>query len=93
MEWCHQIPFIDALMIYWRRPYVIVGIVQNRDFIFMSLAILTHIPLDVSAITKGFHLVKYGESWKKVFSSFNVFGIALCYEMQTGLSCTCFLVS
>ena len=79
MEWCHQIPLIDALMIY--IPYVIVIIFQHRDFISMYLEVLTHIPPDVSAITNGFHLVKYGESLKKVFSNINVFGSALCYEM------------
>ena len=47
----------------------------------MCLEVLTHIPQDVTAITEGFHLVKYGESWKKVYSNFNVLGIAICNEM------------
>ena len=37
----------------------------------------THIPQDVSTIIKGFHLIKYGESWKKVFSNFNILGCAM----------------
>ena len=81
IEWCHQIPFINALMIYWRRPYVIIEIFQHTYFVSMCLEVLTHIPQDVTAITEGFHLVKYGESWKKVYSNFNVFGIAICNEM------------
>ena len=67
MEWCHQIPFINAAIIYWRRSCVIVKIFQHRYFVSMCLAALTHISQDVSAITKGFHLVKYGESLKKYF--------------------------
>ena len=55
---------------YWRRPYVLVKIFLHRDFVSMCLADLTHIPQDESAITKGFHLVIYGESWKKVLSNF-----------------------
>ena len=73
MEWCHQIPFIIAYVICWGRPYVIVKIFQLRDFVSMCLAVFTHIPQDVSAITKVSHLVKYGESWKNVFSKFYVF--------------------
>ena len=81
MEWCHQIPFINAAIIYWRRSCVIIKIFQHTHFVSMCLAVLTHIPQYVSAITKGFHLVKCGESSQKVFSNFNVFGIAICYEM------------
>ena len=81
IEWCHQIPFINALMIYRRRPYVIVKIFQHKNFVSMCLAVLTHIPQYVSEITKVFHLLKYGESWKKVFSNFNVLGCATYYEM------------
>ena len=54
-------------MIYWCRPYVIVEIFQHRYIVSLCLAVLTHISQYVSAITKGFHLVIYGESWKKVF--------------------------
>ena len=61
MEWCHEIPFTNAVMIYWRRSCVIMKMFQHRYFVFMCLAALTHVPQDVSAITKGFHLVKYGE--------------------------------
>ena len=93
MEWCHEIQFINAHMIYMRRPYVIVVIFQHRYFVYMCLAVLTHIPQDVSGIKKGFHLVKYGKSWKKVFTKFYVLGNALCYEMLTGLACSCFHVS
>ena len=71
MDWSHQIPFIDAPMIYWRRPYDIVKIFQHRDFVSMCQAVLTHIPQDVSAITKGFNLVKYGESLKRYFVTSN----------------------
>ena len=67
MDWCHEIPFIYALMIYWCRPYIIVKIFQHRYFVFMCLAVLTHIPQYASAITKEFHLVIYGESWKRYF--------------------------
>ena len=79
MERCHLIPFINAAMIYWRRSCVIVKTLQYGYFVSMCLAVLTHIPQDVSAITKLFHLVKYGESWKKVFSKFYFLGNALCY--------------
>ena len=81
MEWCHEITFINAVMIYWRRSCVIMKIFQHRYFVSMCLAALTHIPQDASAIAKGFHFVKYGESLKNVFSYFNVFGSASCYEM------------
>ena len=67
MEWCHEIPFINAAMIYRRRSCVIEKILQHRYFVSMCLAALTHISQDVSAITRGFHLVKYGESVKKYF--------------------------
>ena len=80
-------------MIYWRRPYVIVSIFQHIDFVSMCLGVLTHIPQDVSAMTKVFDLVKYGESWKKVFSKFDVFSNAFCYEMYTCLPGSCFHVS
>ena len=70
MERCHQIPYRDALMIFCCRPYVIIKIFQHTYFATMFLAVLTHIPQDVSAITKGFNLVKYGESLKKVFCNF-----------------------
>ena len=93
MEWCHQMLFINSLMIYWSRPYVIVIIFQHRDFVSMCLPVLTHIPQDVFAIIEGFYLAKCGESCKKVFSNLNVFGCANCYEMKTGLLCTCFHVS
>ena len=46
-------------------------------FYFMCLQVLTHIPQDVSNIIKGCHLLKYGESWKMVFSNFNVLGCAM----------------
>ena len=93
MEWCHQIPFINAAIIYWRRSCVIVKILQHRDFVSMCLPILTHIPQDVSAIIEVFQLVKYGESWKKVFSKFDVFCNAFCNEMYTCLPGSCFHVS
>ena len=55
-----------------------------------------HVPGSFDAYSTGcvyhykrIHLVKYGQSWKKVFSYFNVFGIAICYEMYTGLPCSC----
>ena len=73
-------------MIYWRRPYVIVIIFQHIDFASMCLAVLTHIPQDVSSIRYRLHLEKCGESFKKVFSNFYVLGCANCYEVMSGLS-------
>ena len=83
MELCHQIPFINALMIHRRRPYVIVKIFQDKDFVFMCLAVLMLISQDVSAITNVFHLVKYGETWKKVFS--NSMFLGMLYVMKSRL--------
>ena len=54
-------PIINVHIIYWRRPYVNVKIFQHGDIVSMCLANLTNIPQDESAITKGFHLVIYGE--------------------------------
>ena len=85
MEWCHQIPFINALMIYWCRPNVIVIIFQHRDFASMCLAVLTHIPQYVSAITKGFHLVINGESWERYFLT-SMFLVVSCV-MKCRLVC------
>ena len=46
MEWCHQILFINALMIYWRRPYVIVTNIPAQIHCF-------HVPGRFDAYSTG----------------------------------------
>ena len=43
----------------------------------MCLAAFMHIPHDVSAITEGYHLVKYGNSLKRYFLN-SMFLVMLC---------------
>ena len=81
MEWCHEIPFINAVMIYWRRSCVIMKIFQHRYFVSMCLTDLTHVPHDVSAIAKDFIWYNTEKVGKWYFLTSMFFCSELCYEM------------